>query len=63
MLDIFSCCSFAFATCSRKWKSTEGELFCGDTKKQKSLTDLDLSEFIREIGIKSYNELIAIAEE
>ena len=35
---------------------TEGESSCGVVKKQKSLNNLDLAEFIRERGIRSYAE-------
>ena len=51
------------AACATKRKSTEGEFSCGFGKKRKDLTKLDLAEFIRERGIKSYAELLAIAEE
>ena len=46
-----------------KRKSTEGEFSCGVGKKRKNLTNLDLAEFIREKGIKSYAGLLTIAEE
>jgi len=52
------------AACATKRKSSVGE--CSHhraVKKRKSLNNLDLSEFIRERGIKSYTELLAIAEE
>ena len=49
------------AACATKRKSTEGESSCAVAKKRKSLTNLDLAEFIRERGIRSYTELLAIA--
>ena len=39
------------------------EKSCGVVKKRKCLTNLYLTEFIRERGIRSYTELLAIAEE
>ena len=51
------------AACATKRKSTEGESSCAVAKKRKSLTNLDLAEFIRERGIRSYTELLASAEE
>ena len=51
------------AACATKRKSTEGESSCAVAKKRKSLTNLDLAEFIRDRGIKSYTELLAIAED
>ena len=33
------------------------------TNKQKNLTNLDLAELIRERGVRSYTELLDIAEE
>ena len=51
------------ATCATKRKSIEGESSCPVAKKRKSLTNLDLAEFIRERGIRSYTELLAFAEE
>ena len=51
------------AACATKRKSTEGESSCAVAKKRKSLTNLDLAEFIRERGIRSYTELLVIAEE
>ena len=50
-------------SCTTKRNSTEGESYRGILKKPKSYTNLDLSEFIRERGIKSYTDLLAIAEE
>ena len=55
--------SLAGFRAATKRKSTEGESSCGDAKKLKCLTNLDLAEFIRERGIKSYTELLAIAGE
>ena len=51
------------AACAKKRKSTEGESSRAVTKKRKSLTNLNLAEFICERGIRSYNELLAIAED
>ena len=51
------------AVCATKKKSTERESSCAIAKKQKSLTNLDLAELILERGIRSYTELLAIAEE
>ena len=51
------------AACATKRKSTEGESSCAVAKKRKSLTNLDIAEFTRERGIRSYTELLAIAEE
>ena len=51
------------AACATKMKSKEGESSCAVAKKWKSLTNLDLVELIRESGIKSCTELLAIAEE
>ena len=50
-------------SCTTKRNSTEGESYRGILKKPKSYTNLDLPEFIRERGIKSYTDLLAIAEE
>ena len=44
------------AACVTKRMFTEGESSCGVVKKQKSLNNLDLAEFIRERGIRSYAE-------
>ena len=49
--------------CATKRKSTEGESSCAATNKGKSLTNLDRAKFIRERAIRSYTELLAIAEE
>ena len=49
--------------CATKRKSTEGEPSCAVVKKWKSLTNLDLAEFIWERDIRSYTELLDIAEE
>ena len=46
-----------------KRKSAERECFCTVAKQRKSYTILNLSEFIRERGIRSYTELLAIDEE
>ena len=51
------------AVCATKAKSTEGESSCFVAKKQKSVTNLDLAEFIQERRIRSYTKLLAIAEE
>ena len=51
------------AACATKMNSKEGESSCAVAKKSKSLTNLDLVEFIRERRIKSCTELLAIAEE
>ena len=51
------------AACAKKGKSKVGESSRAVTKKRKSLTNLNLAEFIRERGIRSYNELLAIAED
>ena len=49
--------------CATKRKSTVGESSCAVVKKRKSLSNLDLAEFIRERSIRSYTELLAIAKE
>ena len=49
--------------CAKKRKPIEGESSCAVAKKRKSLTNLDLAEFIRERASRNYNELFAIAEE
>ena len=51
------------AACATKRKSTEGESSWAVATKQKSLTNLDLADFIREGGIRSYTEPLAITEE
>ena len=51
------------AACATKKKYTEGESSCVLAKKRKSVTNLDLAEFIQERGIRSYTELLAIVEE
>ena len=51
------------AACATKRRSTEGESSCAVAKRRKSLTNLDLAEFIRERGMRSYTELLVIAEE
>ena len=51
------------AACATKKNSTEGESSCAVAKKRKSLTNLDIAEIIQETGIRSYTELLAIAEE
>ena len=51
------------AVCATKKKSIERESSCAVPKKRKSLTNLDLAELILERGIRSYIELLAIAEE
>ena len=58
-----SIAGFHAAACAIKKKSTEGESSCGVARKRESLTNLNLVEFIREGGTKSYTELPAIAEE
>ena len=58
-----SIAGFHTAACATKKKSTEGESSCGVARKRESLTKLNLVEFIREGGTKSYTELPAIAEE
>ena len=50
-------------TCATIRKFTEGEYSHGVAKKRESLTNLDLSEFIREMGIKTYTEFLAVAAE
>ena len=50
------------ATCPKEKKSTNGKSSCAVAKKGKSLTNLDLAEFIQESSISSYTELLAIAE-
>ena len=50
------------AACATKRKSVDGESR-DIAKKWKSLTNLDLSKFIQERVVKSYTEIIAIAEE
>ena len=47
----------------RKKKSIDGESSRDVAKKWKSMTNLDLSEFIQERAVKSYIELLAVAEE
>ena len=49
------------AACATKRTSTEEESSCVVAKKRKSLTSLDLEEFLQERGIRSYTELLAIA--
>ena len=56
-----SIAEFHFA-CATERKSTEGESSCAVAKKRKSLTNLDLAEFIQERGIRSYTGLLAITE-
>ena len=46
--------------CATERKSTEGESSCAVAKKRKSLTNLDLAEFIQERGIRSYTELLVL---
>ena len=58
-----SIAGFHAAACATKKKSTEGESSYGVARKRESLTKLNLVEFIREGGTKSYTELPAIAEE
>ena len=61
--DKKSIAGFHAAACATKKKSTEGESSCGVARKRERLTNLNLVEFIRDGGIKSYTELPAIAEE
>ena len=49
-------------TCAEKRNFIEVESSCAVAKKQKSLGNLDLAEFIRKRGIRSYAELLAFAE-
>ena len=51
------------AVCATERRFTEGESSYAVAKQRKSQTNLDLAEFIRERGFKTYAALLDIAEE